>query len=266
MYVVVVYLASAPNIYKNANYERINEEISDTNWDEIIMNSNNINENWNTFKKVVKEIEESHVPTKIIKIGRNNKHSFPADTTTLEAIKKKHSLSRKAATTKDMNVRKEYNRVRNKVRKLTRRLRKEYEHNIAIKAKSDPKAIWNYIKSKSTSKSEIGELYAKPADKTSTKVTSNKGKAEVLCRFFSSVFIQESDTTPHLYIREVAEEMSQMNIEQEAVSKILKNLKPDKSPGLDELHPMFLKNTSGTISYPITKLFNQSISTGTLPG
>ncbi|XP_069122260.1 uncharacterized protein [Argopecten irradians] len=56
-----------------------------------------------------------------------------------------------------------------------------------------------------------------------------------------------------------------MNIEQEAVSKILKNLKPDKSPGLDELQPMFLKNTSDTISYPITKLFNQSISTGTLP-
>ncbi|XP_033759498.1 uncharacterized protein LOC117341744 [Pecten maximus] len=196
----------------------------------------------------------------------NNKYSFPADQATLEAIKKKHSMFRKAASSKDMEVRNQYNKARNKVRKLTRNSRKEYEKNIALKAKTDPKAVWNYIKSKSTTKLEIGDLYTKTNDKTSTKVSSDIGKANILCKFFSSVFVKEEDeVTPQLNQREVIEEMTTLNITREKVFKLLINQNPEKSPELDELHPMFLKNTASSLSGPLTTIFNQSLSTGTLP-
>ncbi|XP_033756287.1 uncharacterized protein LOC117339033 [Pecten maximus] len=252
--------------YKNADFDTINNELNKINWDEELQSSRNINENWIIFRKIIKEAENKHVPTKIITVGRNNKHSFPADQSTLEAIKKKHSLFRKAASSKDMEVRNQYNKAKNKVRKLTRNSRKEYEKNIALKAKTDPKAVWNYIKSKSTTKSEIGDLYTKTNDKTSTKVSSDIGKANILCKFFSSVFVKEEDeVTPQLNQREVIEEMTTLNITREKVFKLLINLKPEKSAGLDELHQMLLKNTASSLSGPLTTIFNQSLSTGTLP-
>ncbi|XP_060064039.1 uncharacterized protein LOC132544460 [Ylistrum balloti] len=158
--------------YKVANYTIINEKLGNKNWREIIKPTDTVDENWQRFKKTLKEIEEEFVPTKIITIGRNNRHSFPANQETLDAIRKKHSLSRKVTGSKDQELRKEYNRIRNKVKKLTRKARKEYEMNIAAKAKTDPKVIWNYIKSKSTIKSDIGDLYSDPEDNKSVKITT----------------------------------------------------------------------------------------------
>jgi hypothetical protein len=67
----------------------------------------------------------------------------------LEKIKLKNSLSRRAIRTKDPEDRKAYNIVRNQVKKMTRNLRKKFENDIATKEKTNPKVIWNYIKSKS---------------------------------------------------------------------------------------------------------------------
>jgi hypothetical protein len=49
------------------------------------------------------------------------------DTKTLEKIKKKHSFSKKANTAGDPETRKQYNKIRNHVKSLTRKLWKSYE-------------------------------------------------------------------------------------------------------------------------------------------
>ena len=156
--------------------------------------------------------------------------------------------------------------MRNKVKKLTRKARKRYEQNIATKAKTDPKVIWNYIKSKSTTKSDIAELYEDPADKKSVKISTNEEKANILCKFFSSVFVKEQDgITPELQQKRIVAEMANLTVKEEVVLKLLNNLKPEKSPGLDNLHPMYLKNIAPATSKPLTEIFNQTLSTGILP-
>ena len=67
---------------------------------------------------------------------------------TLEKIREKHHLRKKAIETKDPLVRMQYNRIRNQVRRLTRNITKEYERGLARNAKENPKAIWRYINSK----------------------------------------------------------------------------------------------------------------------
>lgn len=264
---IVVHLKRKQKIcYKEANYIEINEELTKTNWKEIVKPGNTPNENWNQFKCALKKVEDKFIPTKIITIGRNNKHSFPADQATLEAIRKKHSLSRRAATNKDPGIRKEYNKMRNKVKKLTRKSRKEYEQNIATKAKTDPKVIWNYIKSKSSTKSDIADLYQDPTDKNSVKITTDVGKANILCNFFNNVFVKEQDgVAPELPPKQIMEEMTNLTVKEEVVLKLLLNLKPEKSPGLDNLHPRYLKNIASSIVEPLTEIFNQTLSTGIIP-
>ena len=41
------------------------------------------------------------------------------------------------------------------------------------------------------------------------------------------------------------------------LTKYLRMLKPDKSPGIDGLMPTLLRETSEQISYPLAKIFNR---------
>ena len=42
--------------------------------------------------------------------------------------------------------RKKYDEIRNKVKSMIRKARREYEAEIASKAKLDPKVVWSYMK------------------------------------------------------------------------------------------------------------------------
>ena len=44
--------------------------------------------------------------------------------------------------------RKEYCKIRNKVKSMIRKAQRGYEAEIASNAKSDPKVVWSYIQSK----------------------------------------------------------------------------------------------------------------------
>ena len=78
------------------------------------------------------------------------------------------------------------NSVRNKTRQADRLIQNE----IAARAcKDNPKHFWKYVKSKTKSKKPIGDLiYTNDIDDKIT-ATTDDNKAEVLCDFFSSVFV-----------------------------------------------------------------------------
>ena len=47
--------------------------------------------------------------------------------------------------------------------------------------------------------------------------------------------------------------------------KALHNLKPNKSPGPDEIHPRLLKELARELAHPMTLLFYKSLSDGAVP-
>ena len=71
---------------------------------------------------------------------------------------------------------------------MTRKLQKEFELKLAEEAKSNPKAVWKFMKSKTKTREGVSELNIDPNDKKSRLTKSNKEKADVLGQFFSSVF------------------------------------------------------------------------------
>ena len=77
---------------------------------------------------------------------------------------------------------------RNKVTCSVRNAKKEFEKNISIRAKDDPKHFWKYVKSKTTVKSTIGELKNDNGEFTEDPL----GKANILNNYFSSVFTREN--------------------------------------------------------------------------
>ena len=101
---------------------------------------------------------------------------------------------------------------------------------------------------------------------TQTLATEDIEKANVLSDFFASVFTKEPvDELPTVCTKNIPYPMEELNIDEKSVEKILKNLRPSKSPGPDGIHPRILKELSGTLAIPLTMIFKSSLSTSCVP-
>ena len=66
--------------------------------------------------------------------------------------------------------------------------KRNFERNIAKKAKTESKHFWKYVKSKVKSRSSVSNLQRSDFSTT----INNQEKAEVLNDFFASVFTREN--------------------------------------------------------------------------
>ena len=98
------------------------------------------------------------------------------------------------------------------------------------------------------------------------KLVSSAGeKAEALSRQYKSVFTRESPgSLPEMEGNKLPPAPT-LQIGSEGIFKLLKNLSPHKAPGPDGIHPFVLQKCAQEITPVLTKIFTQSISTGTLP-
>ena len=76
---------------------------------------------------------------------------------------------------------------------MVNKLKKKSEKGLLQKTKDKPKAIWSYIKSRSKTRKEIEDFHVDPEDIKSIKTEDNKGKANILSEYFSSVFSKETE-------------------------------------------------------------------------
>jgi len=115
-----------------------------------------------------------------------------------------------------------YARERNLLKSLTRKLRNQYDISIARNMKSNPKAFWSYVNSKTKTKTSLSTLISHD----STEALSDADKVEVLNQFFCcSVFTKESlHNIPEFPPREFANEIDKVHITPELVHNKLKSL------------------------------------------
>ena len=74
----------------------------------------------------------------------------------------------------DGNAKIEYNRVRNQIRALTRKMVKLHEKKIAESSKTNPKSFWNYVQKKTHTKASIADLYTDESKEALTKDDNQK--------------------------------------------------------------------------------------------
>ena len=96
-------------------------------------------------------------------------------------------------------------------------------------------------------------------------VISAKEKASVLNDQFQSVFTLEDLTT----ILEIGTEnfhpMQLIQFSESGIQILLQNLKANKSPGPNRIHPLVLKHCSHELAPILKVIFTQSLNTGSIP-
>ncbi|XP_019622026.1 PREDICTED: uncharacterized protein LOC109468213 [Branchiostoma belcheri] len=175
-----------PNLYRG-DYASMAADLSGINWDTRLKNKS-FDEAYSDFIDVLQASIDSHVPLSNEKTSKKNLYT----TQEVKRLSKKKRANWDHYTiTGDEVDYAWYTATRNDLRKL-RRLRYEFESNLARDIKQNPKSFWKYVNSRLKTKTTIGDL--KMADGTMT--SSKKEKADTLNQYFCSVFTEED--TEHM--------------------------------------------------------------------
>ena len=103
-------------------------------------------------------------------------------------------------------------------------MKREFERTLAKESKSNPKAFYKYANEKLKTKSGIGNLETKDG-----KVITDKGKAEALNKFFTSVFTREdTDHIPECKQEEIRVPLEDLIITKEDVKIKTRQVQPHK--------------------------------------
>jgi hypothetical protein len=177
-------------------------------------------------------------------------------------IKTKNNAYRTSRITKHGDKRdyKQFCKLRNQVRWETRKARGSYKATLAKEAKTNPKAIFKYVNSRLKTQGSIPDL-----DTQEGTATDDLEKAEALNQFFTSVFTQENPIVPTLDNERIINPITEVMFSPEIVKKKLEDLKPNKSPGPDGLHPRVLKELAPVLCNPLSDLMQKSMNAGELP-
>ena len=148
---------------------------------------------------------------------------------------------------------------------INRQAKLNFEQKLAKNIKVDSKSFYSYVRSVQRCRDKVGPL--KDAD--GKIINDDECAANHLNDYFCSVFTVENlDNVPQpkqVYQGDEQESLSKVWISADDVKNRLEKLRTDKSSGVDEIHPMLLRELRDEIAQPLAELFKASLETGVVP-
>ena len=248
-------------LMNKGDYPALNKYLKDQNWD-FLLEITDVNIMWENIENIFQTARDKFIPTAVIKKSNiSYKNKFPIPDTLLELFHHKRAAFKhwkKYPTNENKNI---YNTFRAKVNSEVKRAKREKEEMIAKKSKLNPKIVYQYISQQSKPRDPVANLQKEDGSLTET----DSEKAEVLNSFFSSVFVNEGDSPSPPFKSNNENVLNNVEVTVDEMTKKLKSLNVNKSPGPDGLHPRFLFETSEAIAYPLKLLFDATMKSGKIP-
>ena len=244
-----------PNYYR-ANYDSIRSMLKCINWGSLL--NSTFAEDYSKFIQQIDLATMENIPKRVSAKKKTNLYM------TVKALRlknKKQRLWKRYVRTNDHYDCVKFVKSKDELRKLTRRLRVNFERNIAKNIKNKPKSFWKYVNSKL--KSRVKRPALKKPD--GTTATTTRSKAEALNSYFRSVFVNEDlSDMPEVTSIFTEDSLNSINITEDMVLYRLRHLNTGKSPGPDGWHPFFLRELAEELSLSLSIIFNKSIKGSTV--
>ena len=245
--------------YRRGNYEAMKVYLTEMDWS-ILLNRDDVLEAWSQFVKIMKDLVVKFVPRKIRKTVKKpmwwNKHIQNL------GRKKTRSWDRYKLDKTEGNYT-SYKNALNKSTKAIREAKRRLEKKISKNIKSDPKLFFKYAGSKTRTRTGVGPL----VDDKGNVVVNDKVTAEMFNAYFASVFTKEREVVPDAtnMCCNKQEVLETLDLSPQKVMKVLMHLNPNKTPGVDQIYSVMLKNLAKELAIPLSHIFECSMATGVVP-
>ncbi len=242
----------------------------------VVTNQNDVHVAWSNFKNIMSEVIEMLAPCKEIRVKQRSEPWI-----TGEIIGKIHErdkmlyMSRKS---KNEEHHKCFCMLRNQVSRLVKKAKRDYLSQKIEDCKNDPKGLWQQLKrlGYSNKSKEEGHIVLKINDKieydpvtignhVNTFFTTIANKLVSKLPHVPSLYTVDSQTFLDFYRDVEKGKLKLCKVSVDFVSKELQSLNPNKSTGLDNISPRFLKDGAVFLAEPVTHIVNLSISTCQVP-
>ena len=238
------------------DYERLSAALELCNWDAL--SHLEMEEAYAAFKTRVTNAVEACSRS----VSSHRRKNLYVDRTALQLKKRKKELWSKYCQSLDVIDHARFARCRNRLRALTRRLRREHEAKLAEEIKRNPKAFWKYAHSRLKTRCRVEDLL----DGNGALVSDNQEKARVLSEFFSSVFtVEPAGASPELTIDYQGPLLVDVEVSPQKIGEKLSALRASSSPGPDGIQSRLLRDSARTLSAPLSVLYRKSLDSGRLP-
>jgi len=259
------------------DYDELNHLFSEVDWDEQF-GTRNLEDRLDKLYEVVKEKQDKCIP---YKKGKPKRPRPPwMNKAAQKQIKKKACAWKRYQTSSNFKKYQDYVKTRNKATKDLKKTKRDYEKDIAANCKKNPKGFYRYANFKSKAhksvirlRNSVGQLAGK--DEENSKILNN---------FFTSVFTNEDDA-PELILNqssgflygepsedpigmtdaEAKSLISNVEVTEAQVEELLSKIDPNKSNISACIHPRVLRECAKSLAYPVTKIFEMSLKTATVP-
>ena len=245
--------------YHRANIDRILEEMNlfSSTFLSQEPHQYSVESNWLRLKSILLHVVELYVPHKTI----NPYKDLPWMNRNIKAqMRKRKRLYNKARCTKSPADWTQYKIMRNVVNKSLRQAHEGYcQHLFDNSFTNNRKRFWSLVKRSHKSYQSVAPLEVN----NSLKITPTS-KAETLGEQFFSVFTRENNSIPVIPSTQYPP-MPNVTFNTKGIESLLKDLKPGKAAGPDEIPTWILKTCAEQIAPVLQVIFTQSLNSSTLP-
>ena len=246
--------------FSKANIPELKKALKDINWHNRFA-SKSVQEQWACLDEVLSEKCAKFIPSKRRRVNNKPLWLTRDIKTTINRKKKLWKVYKLTHADKDLNA---YKQHAKKCKAEIRKGKLLFEQKVANQAKQNPKVFFRYTRSKMRTRDTVGVLM----DDNGALVNSDKGVADTLNKYFSSVFTHEGINMPTpqmLFHGRDEDKLALIKVTQDEVEKMLANINENKSPGPDKIYPYILKTLAHELSEPICMIFNKSVTEGQVP-
>ncbi|KAK2146750.1 hypothetical protein NP493_3581g00000 [Ridgeia piscesae] len=246
------------NKIHKGRYKDMREYLAKIDWNNTLKNKT-ATECWNILlKSEIDCVVDKFVPLK--KQGKWSKKKHLSKEA-IRKIKYKQMMwktYRHTGSEENYSIYKEYNQATAEIRNSKR----SYEQKIAFNIKHDSKSFYAYVRSKQKVQDKVGPLEGSDGN----IITEGFLMAEKLNEYFSSVFTREDiSILPVLETKFEGREfdyLGQLIVTPTMVALKIRDMKDNKSPGVDGIPPKLLLEIVEQISIPLATVFNLSLDEG----
>ena len=243
--------------YKHMNKELFRNMLSDIDWTSQL-HSGSANDMWIALKEQIHGAMSCCIP---MKPQRAQNQPLWLNRTTMRSIRKKRRIYKRFLNTKQGEDFLKYKEAIRNTQKEVRRSKKEFEKSLVDS--KNRSTFYKYLSGRSKIKEAIGVL----KDTCGNEITSHSGKAGLLNDFFAKVLTVEGQgQLPHID-HNIPEEESIQTVffSPEDVWKSISSCKDSLSCGSDDIPSRIFKIAGETLAYPLSMIYNVSMSTGVVP-